>query len=150
MSTSQPVESHVSPTPRRPGLPWWQAGLLGVAGAVAANLVLLGVGHLAGASMTHPDETGQTVGVTVGGVAFMSVLPLAVGFAAAVALSLLWKGFLRTAQITGAALALVSAAGPLLLEADTPTRVVLALMHVVMAPAVWLSLETVRRRVLAG
>ncbi|RCV48086.1 DUF6069 family protein [Marinitenerispora sediminis] len=145
----QPSTENAAPPSARPGSPWWRAGAVGVAAAVAANLLLLGAGHLLGASMTHPDPSGATVGVTAGGVALASALPLALGFAAAVALSLLWKGFLRTAQIVGTALALLSAVSPLLLDTDTPTRVVLALMHVVLAPAVWLSIAAVRRRALS-
>ncbi|MDA8372442.1 MAG: DUF6069 family protein [Nocardiopsaceae bacterium] len=149
MPASQAAENTAPQTTRRPGLAWWQAGVIGVVAATTANLLLLGVGHLMGASMTHPDESGETVGVTIGNVVFSSAVPLAVGFTAAVALSLLWTGFLRTAQITGTALALLSVAGPLFLETDTPTRAMLALMHVVLAPTVWLSLAAVRRRALS-
>lgn len=133
---------------RRPGLPWWLAGGLGVAAATAANLAIFALGHLTSASYLHPDG-GEIVPVTVGDVVVSSAVPLAVGFLAAVALSLLWTGFLRVGQVVGTVLALLSVAGPLIIDTDTATRVLLALMHVVLAPAVWFSLGAVRRRVLS-
>ncbi|MFC4565641.1 DUF6069 family protein [Nocardiopsis mangrovi] len=155
MTTQSPAgttDPTAASSPRLPGLPWWQAGALGVGAAVAANLLIFGAGHLAGASMTHPDpaDPGAIVDVTAGGVAIASVVPLAIGFLAAVGLSLLWTGFLRTAQITGTVLALLSTASPaLLLDTDAPTRVALSLMHIALAPAVWFSLGAVRKRALA-
>ncbi|MFC3998223.1 DUF6069 family protein [Nocardiopsis sediminis] len=156
MTTQSPsggiAANTASPPARLPGLAWWQAGVIAVAASVAANLLIFGIGHLAGASMTHADpaDPGAIVAVTAGGVAISSTVPLAIGFLAAIGLSLLWTGFLRTAQITGTALALLSTASPaILLDADIPTRVALSLMHIVLAPAVWYSLGAVRTRVLA-
>ncbi|NYH53435.1 hypothetical protein HNR06_003024 [Nocardiopsis arvandica] len=140
-----------TPTPatRRPGAPWWAAGAVSVAAATAANLVLLGLGHLVGASMEHPDGAGGIAAVEAGGVALMSAVPLAAGFTAAVLLSLLWKGFLRTGQIVGTVLAAASTVMPFFAGTDLATEAVLALMHVVLVPAVWLGLGAVRRRALS-
>ncbi len=153
MSASPSTEHHSGPSVRRPGLPWWLAGAASILGTLAVNLLLWGIGPLVGAAMTHPDPySGEVVAVTVGDVAFASAVPLAVGFTAAVALSLLWRGVLRVAQVTGSVLALATVANPLFLlpDTDTATRVVLSLMHVTLVPAVWLGLEAVRRRALAS
>ncbi|WP_084012678.1 DUF6069 family protein [Thermobifida halotolerans] len=149
MTTPQPTEKAPESPHRRPGASWWQAGSTGVVAAVAANLLLWGAGHLVGASMAHPDRTGSIVDVAVGDVVLATAVPFTAGFCAAVALSLLWRGFLRTAQITGSALALATIAGSLSLDTDTATRAVLALMHLALVPAGWLSLEAVRRRTLS-
>jgi hypothetical protein len=133
---------------RRPGGPWYLALPVAVAAVTVANLVLLGLGHLFGASMTHPDPSGAIVAVEAGGVAFMSAAPFAAGAGVAVLLSLAWKGFLRVGQITGTVLAAVSTVMPLFAETDTGTIVVLALMHVTLAPAVWFGLGAVRNRAL--
>lgn len=135
---------------RRPGSPWYLALPIAVAAVVVANLILLGLGHLFGASMTHPDPEGRTVAVAVGGVAFMSAVPFAVGAGVAVLLSLAWKGFLRVGQITGTVLAAASTVMPLFAQTDAGTIVVLALMHVTLAPAVWFGLGAVRARALAA
>ncbi|MFE3458703.1 DUF6069 family protein [Nocardiopsis aegyptia] len=134
----------------RPGSPWYLALPVAVAAVTAANLVLLGVGHLLGASMAHPDPAGDIVAVEAGGVAFMSAVPFAVGAGAAVLLSLAWKGFVRVGQITGTVLAAASTVMPLFAQTDAGTIAVLALMHVTLAPAVWFGLGAVRRRALAA
>ncbi|RKS07597.1 hypothetical protein DFP74_3275 [Nocardiopsis sp. Huas11] len=134
----------------RPGSPWYLALPVAVAAVTVANLVLLGLGHLFGASMTHPDPSGAIVAVEAGGVVFMSAVPFAVGAAVAVVLSLAWKGFLRLGQVVGTVLAAASTVMPFFAQTDGGTIVVLALMHVTLAPAVWFGLGAVRRRALAG
>ncbi|MFD6953125.1 hypothetical protein A6A08_00340 [Nocardiopsis sp. TSRI0078] len=149
MSTPTAAAPPAPAATRRPGAPWWAAGAVSVAAATAANLLLLGLGHLVGASMEHPDGAGGIAAVEAGGVAFMSAVPLAAGFVAAVLLSLLWKGFLRTGQIVGTVLAVASAAMPFLAGTDLATEAVLALMHVVLVPVVWFGLGAVRLRALS-
>ncbi|MFI6577627.1 DUF6069 family protein [Nocardiopsis sp. NPDC050513] len=143
-----PARTPAAPAARRPGASWWAAGAVAVAAATAANLALLGLGHLIGASMQHPDPSGATVSVPAGGVAVMSAGPLAAGLLAAVLLSFLWKGFLRVGQIVGSVLAGASTLMPFFAETDTATQVVLGLMHVTLVPAVWFGLGAVRRRAL--
>jgi hypothetical protein len=130
---------------RRPGLNWWQAGGIAVLGAALVNLAILFIGQLAGASFRYTDA-GELHAVTAGGVLGSTVIPLVIGFAAAVLLAHFWTGFLRLAQVIGGGFALLTVAGPFLTETDGGTQVALALMHVVVAVAVVWSLETVRRR----
>ncbi len=61
-----------------------------------------------------------------------------------------WFGVIRLAQVIGGGIALLTAAGPLMTDADGATRVALALMHVVLAVAVVVTLVAIRRRAKAS
>lgn len=131
-------------TGRRRGLNWWQAPLAGALAASAVNLAIWAVARLAGASMEHLEEDGLHT-AAVGDVLFMSAVPMVLGIVLAAALALLWRGFIRVAQVVGGGLGIITGIGPLLLDADSPTRVALALMHVVSGVVVVLALEGLHR-----
>ncbi|HEX2262798.1 MAG TPA: DUF6069 family protein [Pseudonocardiaceae bacterium] len=57
---------------------------------------------------------------------------------------------IRLAQTIGGNLALLTVAGPIMTGADGATRIALALMHVMVAVAVVLTLEVIRRRARAS
>ncbi|MCC5034413.1 DUF6069 family protein [Streptomyces sp. WAC 00631] len=129
---------------RRSGLTWWKALVTGAACAVVANLIVLAVAELAGASLVVVDG-GKEHPIAVGDVIGASVVPLVVGTGAALLLSL-WKPvFLRIAQYTGGGLALLSVAGPLSSGADGGTVAALSLMHITLGVTVVVTLELHRR-----
>lgn len=142
--------SHASAAPgtsarnARTGLVWWQAIALGAIGSSVVNLIVLLVGGWLGASYRYVDA-GQTLPITAGGVLFSSTVPLLLGTLLAVALARWRPVFLRIAQVVGGGFAVLSVAGPLMLDTDGTTRSVLAVMHVVAGVAVVAVLEAVRR-----
>jgi putative copper export protein len=114
------------------------------AAAVAVNLLLLGLGTLAGGSFLVPPFAagGAEVQVGVGPVVVATLLGLAVGFAvAAVLVARRAARAVRLAQLVGAVLAVLSIVGPLTADTDATTRVALALMHVVCGAAYVLALQ---------
>ncbi|MBS9373510.1 DUF6069 family protein [Rhodococcus sp. B50] len=119
--------------------------VVSVAAALVANLVLWGVGIVAGGSFEHTDA-GEVVSAAPGGVVFMTVVPLTVGLAVAALLTLWWNGFVRIAQVVGALLPLATIQGTISADFDTPSTVALTLMHVVIAAVVVAALEMLRAR----
>lgn len=150
MTTDSTRTRETPPRPgRRHGLGWWQAILAAAGAATVVDLALLGAGHAAGATFVLDDRGAPHV-VALADVVSASVWPIAVGMGLAVLLARgLWAWrtpVLRVALVVGGALALASAAGPMLGVTDPGTRLALALMHVVVGAAVVLGLEAVRRR----
>jgi len=148
-STDRTTANHsADPDQRRPtrlGLNWWQAIVAGAVAATAANLVIFFIGLAAGGSFTFLDR-GALHEINAWGVIMATVPPLVVGTGLAALLARWWFGVLRLAQIIGGGLALLTAAGPLMTDADGATRLSLALMHVTLAVAVVVTLEAIRRR----
>jgi hypothetical protein len=69
-----------------------------------------------------------------------------VGVLLAASLGRLRVWMLRTGQVVGGLLALLSVAGPMMAVTDSGTRIALALMHVVVGVAAVAALEAIRRR----
>lgn len=131
------------------GLSWWQAIAAGAVTAAVVNLVIFFIGAAAGASFAVLDR-GTPQEISAWTVLNASVLPLVVGTGLAALLAHWWLWVIRLAQVIGGGLGLLSVAGPLMADADGATRVALALMHVVLAVAVVVSLEAIRRRTKAS
>ncbi|MGH3932009.1 MAG: DUF6069 family protein [Pseudonocardiaceae bacterium] len=131
------------------GLNWWQAIAVGAVAATAVNLVILFIGRAAGASFVLADGANLHEVATTG-VILATVPPLVVGTVVAALLARWWLGVIRLAQVIGGGLALLTVAGPVTADTDGGTQLALALMHVVLAVAVVLSLEAVRRRIKAN
>lgn len=130
----------------RQGLNWWQASTVGAMAATVANLMILFIGQAAGASFVLPDGANvHEVGTA--GVIIATAPPLVLGIVLAALLAHWWPWVIRVAQVIGGGFALLTVAGPVLADTDGGTQLALALMHVVVAVAVVLSLEAVRRRV---
>lgn len=132
--------------PSRTGLAWWQAALLAAVTATALNLAIWGVARIAGAQLALPDD-GAPYPITADSVAFMSAVPMLAGIALAALIARWWTGVLRMAQLVGALLAVGTVWG--VFGGDTGTALALTSMHLVSGAVVVLSLEGVRRRVLA-
>lgn len=124
---------------------WLSAVRLGTVATTVVNLLVLALGRATDASLTYVDD-GATSQVGVGDVVFASALPLALGTGLAALLALRWAWMTRLAQVVGGALALLTIAGPLSMDTDGGTRLVLSVMHVVVAVAVVAILEVGRRR----
>ncbi|MGQ0717257.1 MAG: DUF6069 family protein [Pseudonocardiales bacterium] len=133
----------------RQGWNWWQAIAAGAVAAAVVNLVIFFIGGAAGASFAFLDR-GTLHEITAWGVITATVPPLVIGTGLATLLARWWFGVIRLAQVIGGGLALLTVAGPLMTDADGATRLTLALMHVVLAVAVVVTLEAIRRRTKAG
>ncbi|MEE2034810.1 DUF6069 family protein [Rhodococcus chondri] len=114
-----------------------------VTAALVVNLALWLIGLAAGGSFAHTNA-GVTQSAAPGGVVLMTVVPLTLGLGVAALLSRWWAGFIRVAQIVGAALPLATIAGTLDADFDGASTVTLALMHVVIATVAVVGLEKMR------
>ena len=149
-STDRTTEHHGGAQPdkrfrARDGLSWWQAITAGAIVAAVANLVIFFIGGATGASFAFLDR-GALHEIGAWGVITATVPPLVLGTGLATLLVRRWFWVLRWAQVIGGGLALLTAAGPLMTDADGATQVALVLMHVVVAVAVVVTLEAIRRR----
>ncbi|MGH3974727.1 MAG: DUF6069 family protein [Pseudonocardiaceae bacterium] len=133
----------------RAGLNWWQAIAGGAATAALCNLAILFIGRATGASFAYLDR-GTLHAITAWGVIVTTVLPLVVGIGLAALLARWWFWVIRLAQVIGGGLALLSVAGPVIADTDGATRLALVLMHVVVAVAVVVTLEAIRRHAKAS
>jgi purine-cytosine permease-like protein len=110
----------------------WQPGLIGAIAAAAVNLTLFAVSRAADTSfLVRRSSDADPTEVTALHVLLTTVIPFIVGLAIAVAAERRLRQGLRTLQVVGAAIAVVSLAGPLSVEADTTAKLVLATMHVI-------------------
>ena len=146
MSTTEHVTEQAGHRSERlsRGLNWWQAIGAAAIGATIVNLLILFLPRAGGGSLELIDA-GSVHVVRAVDVINASVVPLVVGTALAALLARWWPGFLRLGQVIGGALGLLTVAGPLMADTDTATRLALAAMHVVVAVAVVLGLEAIRR-----
>ncbi|WP_067712792.1 DUF6069 family protein [Nocardia yamanashiensis] len=124
-----------------------------VTAAVAVNLILWLIGKAAGATFTYLSN-GETFTSTPILVIAETAVPLAAGLTLATLAAVKWPRIIPAAQMIGVLLATVTAAGALLTDFDsTASRLSLALMHVVVAAAVFLGLraisQTLQRRALS-
>lgn len=146
-STDRTTDHHggAQPDKRFRRLSWWQAITAGAVAAAVGNLVIFFVGGAAGASFAFLDR-GTLHEIGTWEVVTSTVPPLVAGTGLATLLARWWPRMIRLAQVIGGGLALLTVAGPLTTDADGATRVALALMHVVVAVAVVVTLEAIRRR----
>jgi hypothetical protein len=149
-STDRTTEHHggVQPDKRfraREGMSWWQAITAGAVAAAVVNLAIFFIGGAAGASFAFLDH-GTLHEIGAWGVITATVPPLVLGTGLATVLARRWFWVIRWAQVIGGGLALLTVAGPLMTDADGATPVALALMHVVVAVTVVVTLEAIRHR----
>jgi hypothetical protein len=120
--------------------------VVGAAGAVAAtvaNAVIFGLGRAAGVDyLVKRGADGMSVHIT--DVASLSLMAFAVGLIAA-AVSVRWgRPSLRSLQVLGAVLAVVSTYSDFTIEGAASATVTLAVMHLVVGVAYIASLQSVR------
>lgn len=132
---------HTTPAVRRRP---WQIVLVGAALTALANVVVLAVATLAGASFVLLDDPAVPHVVDLLDVVVSSAVPLALGTALAALLQLWWQKALLAGQIVGTGLAVLSAGGPLMAVADTATVVALTTMHLLVGVAVYATLARLR------
>lgn len=123
----------------------WRAGVAGAVVAAAVNLVIFTIGRLADVDFTLVlnGSTSQVGAATVLLLSFGSVL------AGTVLAALLARGGahrLRWAQLAGAAIAVLTAVGPLSITGGTASGVLLASMHLVTGAVYVLALQLARLR----
>ena len=127
---------------RRP----WQVILVGAVAVGLANVLVLALGTLAGASFVVHNDPAVPHAVGLVDVLVTSVVPLALGTGFAVLLQRWWRHGLLAGQIVGAGLAVLSAAGPLTAVTDAATAVALTIMHLLVGVAVVATLAPLRAR----
>jgi hypothetical protein len=115
---------------------------LAVLGAAAVNVVLYLAFKAAGADY---ENTQLAEPVAIANVLFMTVPALLVGMTAVALLSLRWRSLLTVGRWVGVALALATIAMTATAGFETLSFVALALMHVVVAIAVYAGLGAIKR-----
>lgn len=122
----------------------WRRGSVAVVAATVVNLIILAVGLVAGVSFLVPDRGGPDMAQVGAAVVIMfTVVPMVLGLVAATVLRR-WSAGLRVVRIAAVVLTLASLLPPLTVDADTPTRLLLALMHPVTGGAFLLALRSGR------
>ncbi|MDQ4009537.1 MAG: DUF6069 family protein [Actinomycetota bacterium] len=146
-STDRTTEHHGGAQPDKHfrWLSWWQAITAGAVAAAVLNLTIFFIGSATGASFAFLDR-GTLHEIDAWGVITATVPPLVAGAGLTTLLARWWSWVIRLAQVIGGGLALLTVAGPLMIDADSTTRVALALMHVVLAVTVVVTLEAIRCR----
>lgn len=137
----------LTPTPARTAAPWrfvLTATLVATVASIVASWLVMLVGHAAGASFVLDDRGSPHVVRAVDVV--VATWPMAVGVLLAALLGRLRTWLLRTGQVVGGLLALVSAVGPMLAVTDSGTRLALATMHVLVGVGAVRAIEVIARR----
>ena len=119
----------------RPAAPVvWKYTLAAVVAGAVINVVIFVIAKLAGVSFLVPDpnNAAATLEVTAVNVIIASVGPLLLGAIVAGLTVPRWSWALPALQIVGGVLAVLSVASPLAVNADTGTKLVLALWHLVL------------------
>ena len=107
------------------------------AAALAGNLALLVAGRAAGASFTVPDRggPGALMQVGPGAVALSTLLPLVVGLGVTALVVRRWPRTTVALKVIAVVITLASLGLPLGADTDTGTRILLAVMHLVVGGA---------------
>ena len=105
--------------------------------AAVVNLALLPLGEAAGASFLVPQrgQDGAVVQIGPGAVLLSTVLPLAVGLVVTALVARRWARAAHLLRSLAIVVTVVSLAAPLATETDTSTRLMLAVMHLVVGGA---------------
>ena len=114
------------------------------AGALAADLALLAVGRAAGASFTVAGRSPEPVEIGALQVALSTLVPLVAALTLTALVGRRWPRVARWLPAVAVAVTALSLAAPLTAGTDAGTRLLLALMHLVVGGAY---LVAVRRTV---
>jgi hypothetical protein len=125
----------------RPAAVLWTAVI-----ALVPNLVLWLLALPAGASFEMTDA-GKTTSAAPGGVVVMTVVPLLIGMTLAALISVKLPAIIRPAEAIGVVLALATIVLTIQADFDAASTISLSLMHVVVAAAIVVGLEAMRRRI---
>jgi hypothetical protein len=126
-----------------------QLFVLGAAGAVTAtvvNSVIYAAGRAADVAYLVQVTSSGPQSVQLKDVVSLSLMSFAVGIIAAAVATKLRRPSLRTMQIIGAVLAVVSTWGDFTIEGDVAAKATLAVMHLVVGAAYIAVLQVVRSR----
>lgn len=127
IAPSTPTTHHFAPS----AATTWRTGLLSIAVALTANLVLLGLALLAGAEMqVRRDPTGVAVTIGVGLVAVSTVLPMLLATLALLPLRRWGPLAWRALALAGLVVGLATVPAPFTMMAQRETQTALALMHI--------------------
>ena len=136
MRTSTNDEALKKGTPaERPRLR--RPAITATAAELAGNLALLVAGRAAGASFAVPDrgEPGALMQIGPGAVALSTLLPLVVGLGVAALVTRRWPRTAVALKALAVFITLASIGMPLGADTDTGTRILLAVMHLVVGGA---------------
>lgn len=134
MTITEPTtESHRATEPaRRPGTSIWRGGAVAAVTASAVNAVVWSIGRANDVAFIVPGRDGEdATRVALSHVVTTTLLVMAVGTGVAVLAAARSRRSFRAVLAAAAIVALASAAAPLTLDTDNPTRLLLASMHLV-------------------
>lgn len=115
--------------------------------AAVAGLAVFGIATAAGVDFrVRPAGSDTPMDVNAGLVVLTTILTTALGWALVALARRLGRPSLRTIVLAAAAFAVLSAILPLVTEADTPARLVLASLHLVTGAIFVAGVELLRRR----
>jgi hypothetical protein len=123
----------------------WRHGAVAAAIATVVNLTLLAVGRAVGGTFVvayGPEPVTTQVGA--GAVTVFTVVAMALGLTVTALVARRRTQRLRTMQIIGAAVAVVSLFQPLTVDTDITTRIALVAMHLVSGAAFVAGLQRLR------
>lgn len=110
----------------------WRTGLLSIAIALPANLLVLGLARLAGADMqVRPDRTAAAMTIGIGLVTVSTVLPMLLATTALLPLRRWGPRAWHALAWTGLVIGLVTIPVPFTMVSEWSTQAALALLHVV-------------------
>jgi hypothetical protein len=136
-----PAPSTTSPTASA----IWVPTLVAAVAGTVINALLYLVGKAVDVPFTAPDASGAQVEIVLANVVVPSLVGMLIGAVAAVIALPRWPSARRVLEVIGVGLALLSGIAPWLVEMDTGTKVLLTLMHVVLAVAYVAGIEAATR-----
>jgi hypothetical protein len=115
-----------------------------IIGALVLNLIVWLIGKAAGGSFEFFQD-GKVNSAAPGGVIMLTVIPALIGMTVAALLVPYWASVIRVAQVIGPLGALVTIALTINADFDGASTIALSAMHVVLAVAIFVGLESMQR-----
>lgn len=146
MTTTHDIDRAEAPVAAETTTGVWRPGLGALVAATAANLLVLGIGVASGLDYAVQTQADAPVmDVTAVHVLVSSVVPFLIGLGVAHLVRRRGPRALRILQVVGGVIAVASVAMPLSALGDTPARLTLALMHLIVGAAWVTALAQMRR-----
>ena len=115
-----------------------------IVGALVVNVVIWLIGLVAGGSFEFAQD-GKVNSAAPGGVIMLTIVPALIGMTVAALLVPYWSSVIRVAQVVGPVLALGTIYLTIDAAFDGVSTIALAAMHVVLAIAIFVGLESMQR-----
>jgi small-conductance mechanosensitive channel len=115
-----------------------------IVGALVLNVIIWLIGKAAGGSFEFFQD-GKMNSAAPGGVIMLTVVPTLIGMTVAALLVPYWSSVIRVAQVIGPVLALATIYLTIDAAFDGASTVALSAMHVILAIAIFVGLESMQR-----